>query len=63
MEKISPCPFCDSNNVIIETTHKNADGVASHSVVCNDCGASGSICDSKSTAILYWNDRVARGET
>lgn len=57
MSELKPCQFCESNDIDILTyeeeyhTRKVAE--------CMDCGARGSVCDSKEEAIEAWNTRPA----
>ena len=63
---IKPCPFCDSENLIIAHSTEDREGFPSN-IVCEDCGASGPwayIKDKKDSQNLqyvvrktYWNTR------
>lgn len=51
-ENLKPCPFCGSEEVIME------DGYGLFYVRCADCGASASYCETDEEAISAWNERV-----
>jgi Lar family restriction alleviation protein len=56
-EKIAPCPFCGSKEVVICRTNESACWVR-----CADCGGEAPAKSTRTNAIAAWNNRpVKRG--
>lgn len=51
-EKLKPCPFCGSDDVVVEETY------ASGYVRCRGCGAEGGFRYSHEEAAAAWNSRT-----
>ena len=52
--EVLPCPFCSSDNVILEKKIEN--GLKYYFVRCLNCGARGSVgLGGKEFAVLIWN--------
>lgn len=60
--ELKSCPFCGSDNVEVESrTVKNLGrNENTFAVVCQDCGARGSVTWGIQSAVYDWNQRVAR---
>ncbi len=56
-EKIDFCPFCGSENVVLQNNIKAFTGETSHYVTCNSCKASGPSFKHDEAAIEGWNER------
>ena len=50
--KLKPCPFCGSDDVVVEETY------TSGYVRCRDCGAEGGFRYSHDEAVAAWNRRT-----
>ena len=63
MEKLKPCPFCGSKNVVSSNEH-SYDAIYNYYVECKECGAKGGLaiysCDKcgPEEAIRAWNRRA-----
>jgi len=52
MSNLKPCPLCDSGNIDIERPENL------YIAICQDCDASGRLCDTLEEASNHWNTRV-----
>jgi len=60
MDKLEPCPFCQSADVSLSYSTNLSGDIDGRFVECENCGASGPICDSTTVeAITAWNTRAA----
>jgi Lar family restriction alleviation protein len=55
-QKLLPCPFCGSKDVIGETLKQGK--IWFSFVGCNNCRCAGPNCDDEKQAIIDWNKRL-----
>ena len=59
MKKLKNCPFCGSDNIVIENYEDQIGGTL-YNGVCIDCFASSGSAANETTAIILWNNREGR---
>lgn len=60
MSELKPCPFCGSDNVMVDETFVDAqnDPYMEYEVICFDCENRTKPCDTAQDAIARWNRRA-----
>jgi transcription elongation factor Elf1 len=61
---VEGCPFCGSRNIVytnesVKTTFKSLYGLSNFRLICENCGASGPICETLIVAVEIWNAQQA----
>ena len=56
-EKLKPCPWCNSDQISID------EDFGPFGAQCDECHASGPICDTPETAAAEWNRRHQEQDT
>lgn len=58
MSELKPCPFCGSENVMIDDLFDNG----THTVFCGDCQSKSPNCCEYNDAVESWNTRAPQTE-